>query len=432
MALVMALCALLTACDGGDDVCSSHKDDDGDYICDNCKEAIPDTRIDYKVTVKNGAGEAVEGVIVMIYNESDVQMEERLNMKMTATDGTAGFKLEAGTYKIKVVNTKDVQLEYDTEKITLTEARPNLVVTVYDALEEKIETMAGEKYKVGVGSYLVDFSDENLSYFVFVPERTGIYEISIIADTQVELGGYGSPGYILDFDNAEHPEGDISVIKITVNPQNIGSNAAETTKYMIGIKGRLKSGTGTLVVKKVSDVQLIPDNTAPAPNLSEFSYRGGVPEDVNITASSLGKRYNAVYNSSDGYYHLCMQHTTDASHVCENDGPIIYVRLASDDGYLNFKAMLEAGNGMKCILYNAEGTPLERKDYTAMLAAYIEASDDTYGIHPLTEELREAIQNCGEYMGWFDKGGPNYMFAGATILSRYSGMEYLMFCCYGE
>ena len=429
MALVMALCCVFTSCGGGDDVCSTHTDTGGDFICDVCGEEIPDTRIDYKVTVKDGAGTLVSGVFVMVYDESDAQMEERLTMKMTASDGAATFKLAAGTYKIKVVNTKDVQLEYDTEKITLTEARPNLEVTVYDKLSETTDTMYGNKYVLKEGSYRVDFSDEELTYFVFVPSRTGIYHIGIIADTQVELGGYGDPGYILDNDNAEHV--DISTIEITINPENLGGGSSEATKYTVGIKGRLKSGTGTLVVKKVSDVQLIPENTAPIPNLSEFSYRGGVPEDVNITVSSL-KRYNAVYNTSDGYYHLCMQHTTDASHVCENDGPIIYVRLASDDGYLNFGAMLEAGNGMKCIIYNAEGTPLERKDYTAMLAAYIEAADSTYGIHPLTEELREAIQNCGEYMGWFDKDSPNYMFGGAMILSRYSGMEYLMFCCFGD
>ena len=428
MAIAMSLSCLLTACGGGEDECSSHTDTNGDYVCDFCTENIPDTRIDYKVTVKDGSGELVSGVFVMVYAESDTQMQERVTMKMTQADGAASFKLEAGTYIIKVVNTKDVQLEYDTEKITLTEARPNLEVTVYDKLSETTDTMYGEKYVLTPGSYRVNFSDEEITYFVFVPDRTGIYQIGIIADTQVELGGYGNPWNILDFDTAEHI--DISTVKITVNPENLGGGSSETTKYTVGIKGRLKSGAGTLVVKKVGDVQLIPENTAPIPNLSEFSYRGGVPEDVNITASSL-KRYNAVYNTSDGYYHLCMQHTTDASHVCEPDGPIIYVRLASDDGYLNFGAMLEAGNGMKCIIYNAEGTPLERKDYTAMLAAYIEAADDTYGIHPLTEQLREAIQNCGEYMGWFDKENPNYLFEGATILSRYKGMEYLMFCCFG-
>ena len=432
MALVMLLCSLLASCGGGDG-CEAHKDDDGDFICDNCRESIPDTRMDYTVTVKDGSGEVVEGVIVMIYDESDANMENRLSMKMTKDDGKVSFKLEAGTYTVKLVDTKEVHLTYDREKITLTEARPNLVVTVYDALEEKIETMAGEKYKVGVGSYLVDFSDENLSYFVFVPERTGIYEISIIADTQVELGGYGDPWNILGNDNAEHPNGSISTIKITVNLQNIGSGLADTTKYTLGIRGRLKSGTGTLVVKKVGDVQIIPENKAPVPDdLSKVYYRGGVPEDINITVTSLGKRYNAVYNSNDGYYHLCMEHSTDGSHVCEADGPIIYLRLASDDGYLNFAAMLEAGNGMKCTLYNAAGIALERKDYTEMLAAYIEASDDTYGIHPLTEELREAIQNCGEYMGWFDSESPDYKFEGLTIMSRYKGMEYLLFCCYGE
>lgn len=432
MALVMLLCCIFTSCGGKDDECKSHKDDDGDYICDNCREAIPDTRMDYTVTVKDGSGETVEGVIVMIYDESDTEMENRLTMKMTKDGGKVSFKLEAGTYTVKLVDTKEVQLTYDEEKITLTEARPNLVVTVYDALEEKIETMIGEKYRVGVGSYQVNFLQEQLEYFVFVPERAGIYEISIIADTQVELGGYGDPWNILDNDNAEHPDGSISTVEITVNPQNIGNSAAETTKYTIGIAGKLKSGTGTLVIKKIGDVQIIPETKAPVPDdLTKVTYRGGIPEDINITATGGLKRYNAVYNSDDGYYHLCMEHSTDASHVCEADGPIIYLRLASDDGYLNFAAMLEAGNGMKCTVYNAAGVALERKDYTEMLAAYIEASDDTYGIHPLTEELREAIQNCGEYMGWFDKESPDYK-PGGLILSRYKGMEYLMFCCFGD
>ena len=41
MALVMALCCVFTSSGGGDDVCSTHTDTGGDFICDVCGEEMP-------------------------------------------------------------------------------------------------------------------------------------------------------------------------------------------------------------------------------------------------------------------------------------------------------------------------------------------------------------------------------------------------------
>ena len=428
LALVM-----LISCIGCVEPPCQHTDSDCNGVCDLCSDIVPLPKIDYTVTVTDGKKDGISGVIVKIFAYDATDFEEPIAMKVTKSNGTANFKLEPSDYQVKLFNTKDEELEYDKSSAILSEAYPDVDLTVYDKLTDKVGSMAGQVYRVGEGSFFVEFNEEKLDYFIFIPERTGIYKISVVADTQVEVGNYGTPYNILPFNIT--PEADrinMNSFKITVKSENIaGFGGGETTNYTIGIKGKNYSGSGALVIERIGDVQNIPHTTAPAPkDLPESDYRGGIPEDIDITVSGFSKKYAAVYNANDGYYHLCTEHENSEEHVCDPSGPVIYIRLASNDGLRNFKEIIEAGNGISGYVYDNAGNILERKDYTAMMEAYIKKADTTYGVYALTEELREAVQNYGEYKGWFDKNNADYLFGDKAILSTYNGSEFLAFCCF--
>lgn len=426
---------MLVSCVSCDEPQCQHADNDYNGVCDLCGASVPVTRLDYSVTVKDGKGDGISGVIVKIYAEDASASDEPLAMKVTKSSGVTSFKLDAANYKVRLYNTKNEELEYDKSSAVLTEAYPDVNLTVYDKLTDKVGSMVGMLYSVDEGSYFVEFKKDELSYFVFIPKRTGVYKISVVSDTQVDVGNYGNPYNILSSDvTSEQDRIDMEAFKITVNTGNLGGfDGGEATNYTIGVKGRTRDGIGALVVERIDDVQNIPHTTAPAPkDLPESDYRGGIPEDIDITVSGIFKKYAAVYNENDGYYHLCTEHENDSEHICDANGPVIYLRLASDDALINFEAMIDAGNGIACYIYDNAGNVLERKDYTAMMEAYIEASDATYGVYALTEELREAVQNYGIYKGWFDKNNPDYLFGDKVILSNYKGSEFLAFCCFGD
>ena len=94
---------------------------------------------------------------------------------------------------------------------------------------------------------------------------------------------------------------------------------------------------------------------------------------------------------SDGYYHK------DSA-----TGPIVYVNLGKDAPYLSLKEKIQpsgnaGGSGLK--RYYTENGKQICEDYTDFLVKHFNCMDQTYGIYPLTEDLKYVLQNAGEYVG---------------------------------
>jgi hypothetical protein len=66
------------------------------------------------------------------------------------------------------------------------------------------------------------------------------------------------------------------------------------------------------------------------------------------------------------------------------------------------------------------------------MMAHFEKMDTTYGVYPLTEDLKVVLQTAGEFNGWWDKNkvGGNYLFSGVNSLN--TNIAWMFACCYVE
>ena len=66
---------------------------------------------------------------------------------------------------------------------------------------------------------------------------------------------------------------------------------------------------------------------------------------------------------------------------------------------------------------------------------YLQYVDENAGVYPLTEDLKYIIQQHGEYAGWYDADGGQYLFRDANNVPLKGILEetsWLFVCCYIE
>jgi hypothetical protein len=67
-------------------------------------------------------------------------------------------------------------------------------------------------------------------------------------------------------------------------------------------------------------------------------------------------------------------------------------------------------SGVNRYFYDENGEFLKKETYDQCLLAYIDCADEESGTYPLTEDLKYIIQQRGDYYGWFDSEGTQYLF----------------------
>lgn len=368
----------------------------------------------YSVTITDESRKGVSGVQVYLANETETKQ------LTTSADGVAAAELVPGTYN--AVLKLPAGYGARTTEFVLTEAIPNVSIKV-DEVEAsdrayKDLTNIGIAYYVELGENQVELTYSTLAevynYFIFVPAETGLYQISS-PDEHVALSYWATTVY---------PYNASSEIENNTFEINV-KNLIEGQGYVIGVVGE---DSCNLVIERIADAVLDESDAEwsetwqkglTAPPTKQFKLSSG---GSKLTYVNLESNAKAVYNESDGYYHLNTK-----------NGPIIYVNLGPNAQYISLYDMLGFngdGGGAQNLtryFYEEDGTFIRREKYTDWMRQYIEMRDTSYDVYPLTDTLIYMIQNGGEQFGWWDENSAVYKFADIDLNVD---IAWMFACCY--
>ncbi len=378
--------------------------------------------VEYKVTVKDALGNAYGSDVIVRFMKDG----EQAAMQVCDENGVATKTLAAGKYTIEL-KFADTEVDfYYEEGITVTAKNPEIEMNLSYVVGEESITLTTvdaeyDAYAVSSGCTYVELTKGERNYFLFTPTEAGTYEFSIADGADATIGYYGAPHFIQSDSVAEVVDGKFSV---SIKKDMIGTNGTGTTVLVLGIDGNVNNCV--LGIERTGDPQYdIEDEPwiiyQSSLVLEEFSLPAGTTlVDFDITADS----YNLVYNEFDGYYHLNSE-----------DGPLVYVYLTEDPAYLPcFKNILDRSGVVK-YFFDEDGNFVKKESYSELLLQYIEVADEETGVYPLTEDLKYMIQQRGNYVGWWDKESPDFIFKDATgnpVEGLNPDIAWLFMCCYEE
>lgn len=408
-ALLLCLSMVLCACGGGNTETTAATTE-------------ASTEADYKVTVTDALGNPyTTGVIV-----SFVQNGAQVAMQPVDGSGVASKTLTRGDYTVELVFTGD-ESAYHVEEgdYTLTADKTELTVTLFNAVSGEGRTITADgkeytAYDVVEGSTYVTLTAGERSYFLFTPTAAGTYEFSVSDDTAA-IGYYGAPHFVQSTSAAEVVD---NAFTISVSAGMIGTEGASgTSVIVIGVDGGSEAGA-SLSIERIGDAEwTVADEPwtvyQTTSELAPYTLPAGAKlQEFDLTAAS----YHLVLNETDGFYHL------DSA-----DGALVLVRLGEKNTYLDgYKTILEH-TGVNKYFYDESGEFVKKENYADCLLEYIACIDENSGTYPLTEDLMYIIQNNGDYQGWWNVDGQNYLFVdenGNRVPGINTEIAWLFMCCY--
>lgn len=374
-----------------------------------------DEKITYSVEFVNYKGETMTSFSgVVMYSDGTVAA--------VLSHGKASFEAVAGEYNLSFDITSADGYEYD-EECTLTSENNEAKITVYNRVTDTNKDFYASEYGagyVGEGATYVklrgvkssEFEGER-SFFIFKPQRDGIYKISVISDKDVSLGYYG--GTVLTVFPHSLIEPVDNTIEIKYHKSSIGADSSVVCVMGLNTDGSAKDAI--IVIERIADVPIdfidlkweIP-NLKKEPTEHRLSYQNKV---VTLQNLDLMDENLTLVLGEDGYYHLGTA-----------DGPIVYVRLSADVDYFGFYTDEESGvqkpnmaafttiieTGRMCRYFSDEnGKPLRKESYNEIIEKYAEIADAS-GIYPLDEMLEYIIKQHGEHAGWWNYESENNLY----------------------
>ena len=354
-------------------------------------ETLPETQvsdtIDCSVTVLDYEGNPMSDVVVTV-----LKNDEQVKMNVSKANGVAAFKLAPDTYQVSVTSTAG-DFYYDTKTAILSPEAPALTLTLYHkanaANAVTIWPSGGEKHALPVseGATFIEL-DGGMTYVVFRPERDGVYEISYMADGNIDLGYYGSPMVVFDTKMLETVDNKVT---LSVHKSSINTEGS-TAMFVFGLEPDAVETDGCIVtITRTGD----PEKTPADEPWIEYkptqvkAYEGtvsGTFKDIDVTNPAV----TVVYNEADGYYHYGAA-----------DGPVVFIRITTDSPYLAALTTVAEKSRVGVYQYDENGKFTGKESYHDMIAAYAEIVNAD-GVCPLTPELEYMIKTFGEYQKWWD------------------------------
>jgi len=380
----------------------------------------------YKVSIVDALGAPyTSGIIVRIL---DANQEQVAMLPITET-GTVEKTLTSGSYTVELKFTgNEADYHYEKTGLELTAEKPELQVVLTMALNQEVgELIVGGKaydaYSVTAGSTHVALTAGQMTYFLFSPEIAGLYEFSTQGEG-VEIGYYGAPHFVQSTHVAEDPVVD-NKFTVSIKADMIGTGNTGTTVLVLGLKSA-DAEEAVINIARIGDpIRTVEDEPwvtyQVTAELKDYQLPEGAELKLfDITADS----YTLVFNETDGFYHL------DTA-----DGPLVLVNLgnSSQRQYLDaFETIVEKSRVCK-YFYDDSGNFIKRESYSECLMEYILVMDEDKGVYPLTEDLKYIIQQRGEYYGWFDISGKQYLFKdenGVIVQGVNDEISWLFMCSY--
>ncbi len=399
LAMVMVL-SMLAACGNGNGVetTSSKKPEPSD--------PVPQGKVKYTVNLVNPIGEPcglADGVAVRFLKADG----SSAGMAMTDDAGVATKTLEAGDYTVQLQFTNPaVSYGYDAEGLTLSATKTELTVEMYNELNPALQT---ELYVpesdtpvithyISEGHTKVELVPGVRNYFIFIPNRTGFFEFSFTGDiTKINL--YGMPQNVLGH-GAMQADDFTSEYVFTYNMHYgyFGEDGG-AQNFVLGIDAGENTTGGMINILRQGEYIVTPD-IAPwipyEPTIPLVKY--DLPAGAVYADFDMNQSYELVLNPEDNFYHLGTA-----------DGPLVLMRLGSkaDDGCRfrleTFQSLLANTPEILGVYnYDENGEFVNKTGYVEMLQAYMAVMDEPSGLHPLTEDIKIALQDMGAFKGWWD------------------------------
>ncbi len=437
LASVLAVTSLVTfASCGGNENNPDNKDPDHNDKDDNPGGTTPDNpnpggttpdnpqkpddgTIEYSTKVLYPDGTVVTGVSAQWCTDSTCLAPEKVDAQ-----GVAKKYLAPNKYYVHLNNVPD-GYTYNPNITVVTKDKPSVEITLM-----KLKSFAagekGEKYNtrymLSEGAFELTFkSTEEIFYLGFEPTQPGIYEIeSLVVDKAAvnqidpELGYYGANKQNIPDDPIEMAEnGEGLNFKYTIiadedsfvhtseagedgKPKlavDANGNYISGSSYTFGISVKSADdfdATVAFVVRRTGDynkeetkveVMVPTENFVQAPNASMDETFVYMPFDGSM---------KAVYNETDGYYHLGVA----------NSPTILYAKISSKCAYLDTAiSKIESEHGNSALTL-AGGT----RNYSNFIAQYAQYCNDD-GVYPVTKELQIFLNLFQASQNYFDVGG---------------------------
>lgn len=340
------------------------------------------------VTVLDYKGQPMPDVVISVLKDG-----AEVKKNVSKADGTVSFSLEPGSYELAAVSTAG-DFYYDKTAAVLNTEAAATTLTLYhkanDADAVTIWPAGGEKQALPVGegaSYVA--LDGGMTYVVFRPEREGLYEISYVADGNVDLGYYGSPVVVFEEKMLETIDGKVT---LNVRSSSINTEGGSSALFVFGLEpDQVETRDCILTVTRIGDPEKTPiDEPWIEYNPTQAKpYEGttqGAFKDIDVTDPTV----KVVYSETDGFYHFGTA-----------DGPVVFIRITTDSPYLASLTTMAEKSRVGVYHYDGDGKFLSKESFHNMIAAYAEIVNGD-GVCPLTPELEYMIKTVGTYRSWWD------------------------------
>ncbi len=373
----------------------------------------------YKVIVQDALGKPQgEGLAVKFLKDG-----QQVAMQIPNDSGVAEKTLARDNYTVELQFTnQEVEYHYDTSDLILTADKTELTVVLSKILGQEVMTLyAGGKdndaWFVTPGCTNVTLNPEDRTYFIFNPLQAGTYEFSLVG-SDAAIGYYGESFFVQD--NAAIEVKD-NKFQMSVSEDMLGGTP------VIGIDAG--QGDAILCIDRIGDAAWSIEQepwTVYQPTVEITPYTlpaGAALHKFDITAAT--ETYELVFNENDGYYHLGTA-----------DGALVVVLIAkgqeTPDYTDTFEGIME-NYGPRRIFFDEEGNFVKKEGYVECLQKYIDNSDETYGVYPMTEDLKYIMQQFGIQQGWFVPSDPGYLFRdndGMNVPGINNDISWLFMCRY--
>ena len=281
-----------------------------------------------------------------------------------------------------------------------------------------------DSYRIGVGSTQVTLTPNDYTFFVFTPSVAAVYTVTYECPMDLAISYHGGTFFVQGSDLTGE-SGDIvryeNGISLNVYASNIGGEyvlavkSTSATSCVINIRNAGDPGT------RIEDAPWTPclEDTAKVEEQLSMTV-SGTYTTVDLSDLSL----KAVYNETDGYYHLNSA-----------DGPILFIDLTTSSPFVASIQMICGNQRMGAYIYDMNGSIVEKRSYNELFHQYgmPETAEETVDSPirvPLTAKLAEAIQSFGDRNGWWGEGDAN-IFTSVMLGAPYN-QEYawLLYCGY--
>lgn len=367
--------------------------------------------VTYTVNVIGSDGNPRRGAMVCVQKDG-----EQIYSMQTDADGVANMELVPDTYMVSITNLFGEK--YDTTGCELTPESTSLTIRLCGLPSEGEEiyayNAAADDYiaydarNIAEGHTYITLNADDMTYYLFVSSRGGVFKLSVDQDLPVSIGYYGSTSFVMT--ESVVPEENNAVCV------EVYDDMAFNYAFVIGVKaedaGVLEC---ELVIEYVSEREMTEKDMPwtdlmPERELPKYAMGSGTIHNFVVD----GPEISLVYSESDGYYH-----------VGSADGPVVLVNLGNNSPYMDALTTVCASMRLGVYVYDDQGKLLSKDSYNELIYAYDAVGDGGY--YPLDDTLCNMLQVLGDYMGWYDPSSPMYLFGGMALEPANA---YLFACVY--